>query len=288
MKGFFSGKGFKVLVTVVCIFLAVALVTAGNGYMNDFFASFVLTPLRQVASEGVEAAGDALTPPKSNEELQEEVSRLERENRDLSDRLVDYYDIKKQNEELRKFYDIKKENKDFSIVPSTVIGRDPNENFYGFTADKGSLDGVDINNPVMTEKGLVGWVSEVSPRSCRVTTVLSPDAQIGAVVKRTDDSGIISGSGGNVDEGKTEMLNLSEQNSAKKGDIVVTSGYGGIYPKNLKIGKIAKLTMDEYTGMPVAVIEPYEDIQNVSSVVLITDFDGKGEPETVQSSDKGS
>lgn len=280
MKGFFSGKGFKVLITIICIFLVVALISAGNSSVNNFFTSFLFTPLQQVASGGVKSAGDALTPPKSSEELEKEISRLEEENRDLSEKLVDYYDVKKQNEELKRFYNIKSENKDFSLVPSNVIGRDPNENFYGFTADKGTLDGVSLNDPVMTENGLVGRVSEVAPKSCKVTTILSPDIQVGAVVKKTGDSGIISGTAVSSENGTVRMKNLTKQNSAQNGDIVVTSGFGGIYPKNVKIGRIKNITEDKYTGMPLAVIEPYEDIQTVSSVVIVIDFDGKGEVNT--------
>lgn len=277
MKRIFTGKSFKVLVTIICILLVVALVTAGNPTVSNFFSSFILTPLQQVATGAASSVENTLTPSQSAEELQAEIDRLEEENRNLKDMLVDYYDIKEQNEQLIKYYDIKKENQDFSIVPSTVIAQDPNENFYGFTLDKGSLDGVNLNDTVMTENGLVGWVCEVAPKSCKVKTILSPDTQIGAVVKRTSDNGIISGSAEYSDDGITLMQNISAQNSMKIGDIVVTSGLGGTYPKNIKIGEITNITLDEYTGMPVAVIEPYEDIINVSSVAIIVDFNGKGE-----------
>lgn len=285
MKRIFTGKSFKVLISIICVLLVVALITAGNPSVSNFFTSFILTPLQQVASGAASSAGNALTPQKSAEELQAEVDRLEEENRNLKDMLIDYYDIKEQNEQLIKYYDIKKENQDFSIVPATVIGRDPNENFYGFTLDKGSVDGIEINDTIMTENGLVGWVCEVAPKSCKVKTILSPDAQIGAVVKKTSDNGIISGSAEYSDDGITLMKNISAQNSMKEGDIVVTSGIGGTYPKNIKIGEIKSITLDDYTGMPVAVIEPYEDIKNVSSVAVITDFSGKGEiSETSQES----
>lgn len=277
MKKIFTGKGFKVLITVICILLVVALVTAGNASVSNFVTSFILTPLQRVATGAASSAGNALTPRKNADELQKEVSRLEEENRKLNDMLVDYYDIKEQNEQLKKYYDIKEENKDFALVPSTVIERDPNENFYGFTIDKGSVDGIEINNPVITENGLVGWVCEVAAKSCKVKTILSPDAQIGAVAKKTKDSGIISGSAAYSDKGITLMQNISAQNSMKAGDIVVTSGFGGVYPKNLKIGKIKTIKNDEYSGMPVAEIKPYENIKNVSSVAVITDFNGKGE-----------
>ncbi|MBQ3928647.1 MAG: rod shape-determining protein MreC [Clostridia bacterium] len=282
MKRFFSGKGFKVLVTITCVFLVVALVSAGNSSVNNFLTSFLLTPLQRVTSEGVNAADSALAPAKSNEELQQEINRLEKENRDLTAKLVDYYDVKKQNEELQRFYNIKKDNKDFSLLPAIVISRDPNENFYGFTIDKGTLDGVEMYDPVMTENGLVGSVTEVSPKSCKVTTILSPDIKVGALDKRTDDSGIVCGKAANADDGITAMINITEQNTAEKGDIVVTSGYGGVYPKNLRIGKIRQLTLDDYTGMPTALIEPFEDVRNVSSVVVIIDFDSNDDTENSQ------
>ena len=286
MKRIFTGKSFKVLITIICVLLVVALITAGNPTVSNFFSSFILTPLQQVATGATSSVQNTLPSSQSAEELQAEIDRLEEENRNLKDMLVDYYDIKEQNEQLIKYYDIKKENQDFSIVPATVIARDPNENFYGFTLDKGSLDGVHLNDTIMTENGLVGWVCEIAPKSCKVKTILSPDTQIGAVVKRTSDNGIISGSAEYSDDGITLMQNISAQNSMEVGDIVVTSGLGGTYPKNIKIGEIKEITLDEYTGMPVAVIEPYEDIINVSSVAIIVDFNGKGE--ITEASQEGS
>ena len=272
MKRIVKGKGFKVMITLVVLFLIVALVSSGNSYVNNFLTSYVLTPLQQLTTKGSDSAGKAMTPPKSREELEQEVDRLQEENRRLQDMLVEYYDLKAENEKLEKFYDIKKENTDFSVVTADVIGRDPNENFYGFTLDRGSHDGVELNDPVMTENGLVGWVCEVAPRSCKVTTLLSPDAAVGALVKRTGDSGIITGSPAFSDDGITRLINVSTRDQVKVGDIVVTSGYGGVFPKNIKIGTVREMTYDDYTGMPMAVIEPFEALRTVSSAVIVVDF----------------
>ncbi len=277
MKGVFSSNGFRVLVIIIVFFLVVALVTSGNSYVNNFVTSFVLTPIRQLVTGGVTSAGDSLTPPRSAEELQKEVDRLTEENRRLNDLLIDYYDVKAENEELEKFYDIKKENEDFSVVTATVISRDPNENFFGFTLDQGSANGVELNDPVMTENGLVGWVCEVAPKSCQVKTILSPDASIGVVDKRTTDSGILSGSAAMTDEGLTRMINVSAQNTMAIDDIIVTSGYGGIFPKNLKIGKVREMSYDSYSGLPMVVVEPFEDIKTVKNAAIVVNFSGKGE-----------
>lgn len=288
MKGFLSGKGFKVLMVLLAFLLVLALVSSGNSYVNNFMTSFILTPIQQVATGGAYSAGDALTPPKSNEQLREEVSRLEQENRRLNDLLVEYYDIKRENEELARFYEIRKENTDFSVVPATVIGRDPNENFYGFTLDKGSADSVKLNDPVMTDNGLVGWVSEVAPHSCKVTTILSPDAGVGVLDKKTSDGGILCGTPVLCDEGLTQMINISAQHKIAENDIVVTSGFGGIFPKNLKVGKVRELSSDSYNGLPVAVIEPFEQIKTVSAVAVVVNFSGRGDIEETSRKEESS
>ncbi len=279
-----SGKGFKVLITTICILLVLALITAGNSTVGGIVTGFVLNPLQRVASDFTNSAEEKITPSKSVEELEKENSELAEENRRLNDMLVEYYDLKKENDELYKFYNIKKNNEDFSIIPSTVISRDPNENFYGFILDKGSADGVKPDDPVMTDNGLVGYVSEVSIKSCKVTAIISPAAQVGAVDKRTGDEGVVEGSAEYSDSGVAIMKNISAQNDMKSGDIIVTSGYGGMYPKNIKIGTISKLDYDSYTGMPIAVIKPFEDVRNITSAAIITNFSGKGDIEVLEES----
>lgn len=271
-----SANGMKVLVLTVCVLLVVALVTAGNSTMNGLFTGLIFAPLQKAAAGFTTSAGEGLSSPADAEELEKENKKLREENNKLSSMLVEYYELKKENEELYKFYNIKKDNDDFSLVPSTVISRDPNENFYGFILDKGSQDGISEKDPVMTENGLVGFVSEVNLKSCKVTTLLSPDAKIGSVDKKTENQGIITGSPEYCDDNITVMKNISAQNEMKKGEIVVTSGYGGLFPKNVRIGTIRELKYD-YDGMPVALIDPSEDIRNITSAAVITSFSGKGE-----------
>lgn len=277
MKDFLSGKSFKALVAVVSVMLVLLIVTAGNSSVGTYIVNFLTMPMQQITASAVGDAGDAMQPQKSAEELEQEVASLEDENRKLKDMLVDYYDVKEQNEQLKKYYKLKEENPDYDLVPATVIRRDPNENFYGFTLDKGKLDGIEKNSPVVTENGLVGWVCEVDATSCRVKTILSPDTQVGALNSKTSDSGIITGSSKYSDDNLTTMTKLSAQHKMSKGDIIVTSGLGGIFPQKLKIGEVKEILLDEYDSLPIAVIEPYEDIRNVSGVAVITNYLGKGE-----------
>ena len=277
MNNITSGKGFKVLITVICLLLVLALVTAGNRTVGGIFTAYVLTPLRKTAAGLMGQAEETIVPPRSAEELAEENSRLQEENRRLNELLVDYYDLKKENEELYQFYDIKKENKELSVLPAQVITRDPNEFFYGFVLDKGSQDGVELNDPVMTVNGLVGYVSEVSLRSAKVTPLLSPAASVSAVAKRSGDDGIMTGDAALAEKNLTTMKNLSAEHQLQIGDIVTTSGYGGIYPQNIRIGTVSNITLDSYTGLPMAEIRPFEDARELTSAAVIINFSGKGE-----------
>lgn len=285
MKDLFSGKSFKVLLGAISVLLVLVIVTAGNSSVGTYIVNLFTFPMQKAA---VNAVGSDSNMQKSYEELQEEVDSLADENRKLRDMLVDYYDIKGQNEQLKKYYNLKEENPDYNLLPATVIRRDPNENFYGFYIDKGTVDGVELYDPVVTENGLVGLVCEVDASTCKVRTILSPDMQVGVLNLRTSDSGIVTGSPKYSDDGFTAMTKIPAQHTMQEGDIIVTSGLGGIFPDKIRIGEIREIRLDEYDSQPMAIIKPYENIQKVSSVAVITDYLEKGTISKSESSKENS
>ena len=103
-----------------------------------------------------------------------------------------------------------------------------------------------------------------------------------SVDKQSNDSGIISGSASLSDNNLTSLTKLEENNKIKQGDMIVTSGTGGIYPGNLIIGKVKEIKFNSYDASRYAVVEPYEDIRRRTSAAVITDFDTKGEVKGTQ------
>lgn len=265
----------KVLVTAVIVLLVVAIFTAavGDNIFADFY-SMISAPFQRTAADVTDELGGDYS--KSREELIAENNELKEEIGNLTSQIIDYDDIKKENEILRKYYGIKEENPGYEIAVASVIRRDPNDDFYGFTIDKGSNDGVSINDPVITDNGLVGWISEVNSTTSRVTTLLSPEAKVGAMDQKTQDSGIATGNVTYSDDGLLVLTVISADNTIKNGDIVITTGVGGVYPPSIVIGKVTDLQYDRYDTTPYAVIEPYEDLRSVSDVVVITSFEGQG------------
>ena len=278
-----QGNFSKVLTTSVIVLLVVAAVTAavGKNIFIDFY-TWISKPFQQTTASLTEDGGG-----KTKEELLKENSELKGEINDLVSQVIDYDDLKKENEILKKYYGIKEDNPDYGIAIASVIRRDPNDDFYGFTIDKGSRDDVSVNDPVITDNGLVGWVSEVSVTTSKVTTLLSPDAKVGAMDQKTRDSGIATGNVSLSDDGLLVLSVISADNKIKNGDIVITTGVGGVYPPNIVIGKVKKLDYEEYDTTPYAVIQPYEDLKSVSDVVVITSFEGQGVVEEASDTDTG-
>lgn len=274
----------KILLTTVIVLLVVAMVTAavGRNIFVDFY-TWVSSPFQQTAAGIAGEIGD--DAGKSREELIKENNELKKEVSDLVSQVIDYDDVKKENEVLRKYYGIKEDNPGYEIAIATVIRRDPNDDFYGFTIDKGSRDDVSVNDPVITDNGLIGWVSEVNVTTSKVTTLLSPEAKVGAMDQKTQDSGIATGDVTLSDDGFLVLSVISADNKIQKGDIVITTGVGGVYPPDIVIGKVTNLDYNKYDTTPYAVIQPYEDLKSVSDVVVITSFEGQGIVEEASDTD---
>lgn len=272
-----KNKNLKPLIITLVILCVAAVLSLDE---NSVIPSAVNAFTNGIFS--VTANATASTDSASYDDLKAENEKLKKENAELREQLADYYDVKQENEKLWKYYDLKKQNPSYKIQPATVIMRDANDDFYSFTLDIGTSSGVAVNNPVITENGLVGWVYKADLTTCKVKTILSPDTKAGAVDKQSGDSGIISGSASLCDDNLTSLTKIEENNKIKEGDMIVTSGTGGIYPGNLIIGKVKEIKYNSYDTSRYAIVEPYEDIRKITSAAVITDFDTKGEVKNTQ------
>lgn len=264
----------KVLIVVVVLSLIAAVyTTCMRTSLLSSAVGFVTTPLQSLST-----AISNRTNPKNagyneilreNEELESELNELRREK-------AQNYDLKRENEQYRELLELKKANNDYKFASASVIGRDPMELFFGFTIDQGSLMDISLYDPVVTDKGLVGYISAVYPSYSKVASILSPEVSVSAVDKVTLDNGIINGSLEASKTKKAHMKYVSAQNKMKTGDIVTTSGMGGLYPAGLLIGEVESIIREENSMDMTITVLPYEDIENLSSVFIITNFEGQG------------
>lgn len=256
-------KAFK---TVLIIFiLGVALTCYSVCAKTSFIASavgYISEPIQNFLSSYI------------NSSENDSESIFDDEKNKLKNEIADYYELKQENESLKKILDLKTNHEDFKLLQADVIGRDPAELFYGITLNQGKNSSVSLYNPVITEKGLVGYVSSVYDTYCKVSTMLSPNTNISAIDCESSDTGVINASLSLSQDDNILFKYINKQNNIKPGDIVATSGVGGIYPKNLLIGEVLSLNQDDKNYDVTAFIKPYEDLKNIRKVYIITDFNG--------------
>ena len=147
------------------------------------------------------------------------------------------------------------------------------DEFGGFTLDKGTADGVAVNDAVISDRGyLVGVVVEADTTSCKVMTILHPSFNAAGVVSRTRENGIINGSSEYAGDGLCTLTNLERSCETHKGDQVITTGLGGVYPPDLLVGIVQEVVPEASGKSSIAVIKPGADPRTVKHVFIITDY----------------
>ncbi len=287
MKDFFKTSSFKVLVIVVVVLLGLIIYTAAAGgtVLGDLLG-LATSPMQSVSTQVTGTVTefvdlDAL----SREELRTMVDNLSQENAQLREQLVEYNNAVKENEQLKQQLQITEEQPENTLRAATVIGRDPNDVFYGFSIDKGTLSGISVGDPVITDQGLVGVVSQAYATTSKVTTLLSEEISVAAVAPSRGESGVIASDTTSASAGLLRLSYLSSNTQVQQGDIVATSGAGGTYPKDIIIGQVQSVQKSERDISYYAVVKPYQDLTSVQEVFVIIDFPGAGEEIPVQQGD---
>ena len=274
MREFLKSTKIKILLSVLLVLVMLSVFTQNVG---NNFVSTVINGMTVGLSSVTAAATDDGKDGLSDQELLEEYQKLKKENADLRAQLVDYYAVKSENVRLWKFYELKKQHPDFTLVPAMALRRDTNDEFSAFSLDKGSSSGVKEGDPVVSETGLIGWVSECDLNTCKVVTILSPGTRIGAEDTKSGDTGVVTGSSKYAYRNQTVFSKLTYSNQVEVGDIITTTGVSGIYPKGLPIGEVVDLGYDTYDSSYYAVIEPYENLKKITDAAIIIGFSGQGE-----------
>jgi len=276
LKDFFDTWKFKILVIVAVFLVGIMAYAGANGRLTaapQELLSVVLTPLQKVTSALSGGAASVWEKYTSIDDVMDRNEQLEAENAELRQQMVDYDRIKAENDAYRALARIQDTNSEASYVSAFVIGRDPLDEFGGFTLDQGSTDGVAVNDAIISDRGyLLGVVVEVDATSCKVMTSLHPSFNAAGVISRTRENGIITGSADYAADGQCVLTNLDRATEARKGDQVITTGLGGVFPANLLVGTVQEVVPEQSGKSSSAVILPGADPRTVKHVFIITEY----------------
>jgi rod shape-determining protein MreC len=169
----------------------------------------------------------------------------------------------------------------FPKVGASIINRNPTSWYQTLTLNRGSQDGVEVNNPVIGEFGLVGKVVAVTSSTSEVLLITDTEGQVSALVRGSTGSptfGIVQGTYKKTSrlevEGNLQMLFRRDDNVNVE-DLVLSSGLGGVYPKDIPIGKVGQIQLDSSGLLKTAYITPLVDFDSLEEVYIVKKAEGK-------------
>lgn len=283
MRSFFKStrfKGFLGFFGVLILSIVIAAATESGSSPASTVLGTVFSPLQSVSSAIADSVRDFSVYFRSSAQYQQRVKELENQLGEAQKELVGYEQAKQQIALYEEFLELKEENEDFQFASASVIGSDSSDAFGSFTLNKGELDGVKVNNPVIYGKYLVGVVVKTAPTYCVVNTVLNPEVNVSAYEVRTRESGYSTTTVDLAKEGKCCLSGLVRTTAIAPGGIVCTSGVGGIYPADLIVGTVEEVRNDTTNISSYAVINTQVDFAQLRDVFIITYFKGMGVGDT--------
>ena len=194
---------------------------------------------------------------------------LRAENQELRHVVFQLTEKAAENERLQAMLEFRTKSVAFQMKAATVIGRDPGTLNNSILINQGTGDGIRVNMPVVTNQGLVGHVMEAFPGTAKVRLLSDTGSSAAAMVQRPQSRavGIIEGNLSQLSV--LRMKNLARDGDVIKGDKIMTSGFGGIYPKGLMIGEVVDVVDDEGGLLKNAMIRPAVDFSRMEEVFVI-------------------
>lgn len=270
MSSFFRKRGVIVaLVVTAAVIILAAIAHFGGSNPVSTVLRTVFSPFQNGMAyivNKVDGTVDFILEMKSykeeNERLVVEINELKKQNRDITN----YHE---ENERLKELLEMQTSLDAYSTVAASVIAYSSNNSYDTIQISKGTLAGVKEGNAVITPDGVVGKVTEAGPTWSVVSTILNPDNALGVKVSRTGDVAVVEGDSELYSQNYCKMSFIDKGSNLIVGDILETSGSGGIYPAGLSVGAIRDVNSDSMGNLNYATVEPLVDFDKLYEVLVI-------------------
>jgi len=232
----------------------------------------ITSPLQTAATWLASTARDMSAPFASASYLQDLVAQHEEEIDALREQLVNYHEALARAARYAELLEIKAEHTDWQFQPASVIGVEHSAGaVVAFTLNRGSLSGIRAGMPVIRGRNLVGVVAEVGITTATVHTVLNSHVNIAVYETLTNEIGVASATPELAMQGYIAIAQLDLTTAIAAGRLIATSGLGGIFPRNLIVGTVARMQPGDQHLHLTAIIEPALDFTTLRDVFVLTE-----------------
>lgn len=193
----------------------------------------------------------------ANAQLREQITLLQTQ-------LTEYHEAFLENQRLRRLLDFRTAVR-AEAIPARVVMHDPSGWFQTLVVDKGAQDGVRADMPVVNDEGVVGRIMDVSERYSRVVLITDPANAIDGMIERNRMRGVLAGKDANSCYLKYIRGNFDVQ----MGDLIITSGKDGVFPKGLRLGRIKGVRKDPVALFQTVEVEPVVRLGSLEEVLIL-------------------
>ena len=269
-------KPFKNKLAVTIVLLSVAfcgmiiysLQSDANGISSS--VSTVVSPLQKIDYNINSRVKETVDFFLNFSEVKLENEQLKQKNAELANELIEYESLKDEVERLREALNFTESRSNYNYVGVNIIGYSGSSLSDGYIIDKGSNDGIAKNMVVVSYKGLVGKVTKVSSNFAVVQSILNENIAVAVMDQQTRDAtGVLQGLSDKKDTNMTVVYNLPIDSDVKEGDIIITSGLGKIYPKEIPVGTVVSVQEDNVKVMKSAVVEPFVNFNKLEELFVV-------------------
>lgn len=203
-------------------------------------------------------------------EVKEENIKLTKENIELKNELLEYETLKEENDRLKEILNYTDSKNDYNYIGCEIIGYSGESFLKGYIINKGENDGLQKDMVVISNKGLVGKITSTGSNWAIVESVLNENIAVSVMVSSTRENiGILKGDITRSNKAIAEITNIPMDSNIKEGDVIVTSGLGEVYPKEIRIGEVTKIETDEIKVTKTAIVEPYVDFDRLEDLFVV-------------------
>ena len=281
MRNFLRSRFFIVVVILALLLTLVPSILSIMGlhsFVKDFTVS-LLSPMQSLFARATDAVEGFTSYFTEFDRIVAENNELRAQIAELQDEVYTAEELIHMNEWLYEYLELKRERTDFTFQAANVTGRESGNYMTVFTLDKGTDQGVEKNMPVITADGIVGYITEAGKDWSKAVTILENNRAMGAYVERSGAVGVIEGNYTLAADGLCRLAYLSADADIKEGDRILSSGYGGIFPRDLVIGYVETVEKDPYSQALTVYVRPAASLSDERRFMIITDYNAYTEEE---------
>ena len=269
-------KPFKNKLAVTIVVLSVAFLgiiifsLKSNSSVISSGVGSVISPLQKIIYNANDKLKESFDFFINFSKVKQENKELAAKNAELENQLIEYNRMKDENTTLREMFDYSQANQNYNYLGCNIVGYSGGNISNGYVIDKGTNDGVKKDMIVITPQGLVGKVTKSESSYSIVQTILNENIAVASMVESTrETTGILQGATDNKNKNLAVLSNIPIDSEIKEGDVILTSGLGGMYPKEIRIGEVVSVEIDTVGIMKKAVVKPYVDFNKLEGLFVV-------------------